>query len=135
MRFDSTALEETVETLARRLLSMRNSAGYWEGELASSALSTATAVAALAQAKRLPPGHERLVRDGLSWLGRNRNPDGGWGDTVKSKSNISTTALCWASIALAGGESDGAAHAAAGAETWLRRAAGSIEAERLAESI
>src|SRR5436309_1399336 len=116
MRFDSTALEETVETLTRRLLAMRNGAGYWEGELASSALSTATAVAALALARRPLPEHERLVRHGLSWHARNRNPDGGWGDTVKSKSNISTTALCWAAIALAGGKSEGPACAAAGAE-------------------
>ena len=38
---------------------------------------------------------------GLRWLVANQNADGGWGDTVLSKSNISTTALCWAAFGAA----------------------------------
>ena len=34
-----------------------------------------------------------LIRGGLNWLAEHQNEDGGWGDTVKSISNISTTML------------------------------------------
>src|SRR5688572_32031048 len=39
---------------------------------------------------------------GLGWLAANQNADGGWGDTVLSRSNISTTLLCWCSFSIAG---------------------------------
>ena len=73
--------------------------GHWDGELSSSALSTATAVVALATIDR--ERHGDLIRGGLRWLAEHQNADGGWGDTVKSKSNISTTALCWAAFGAA----------------------------------
>jgi squalene-hopene/tetraprenyl-beta-curcumene cyclase len=44
--------------------------------------------------------HEALREGGLRWLAANQNHDGGWGDTTKSKSNISTTALCWAALGM-----------------------------------
>src|SRR5262249_26915691 len=46
--------------------------------------------------------HIELIQGGLSWLVANQNSDGGWGDTVKSFSNISTTMLCRAAFHLAG---------------------------------
>jgi squalene-hopene/tetraprenyl-beta-curcumene cyclase len=83
------------------LLAERNSEGYWTGELSTSALSTATAVCALSlvqdQARPSRP-HEELISKGLAWLAAHQNPDGGWGDTVKSFSNISTTMLCRAAF-------------------------------------
>src|SRR5688572_17791205 len=74
--------------------------GHWVGELSSSALSTATAVTALTEIDRQngTSQHERLIAAGLRWLTTHRNQDGGWGDTEKSRSNISTTALCWAAL-------------------------------------
>ena len=96
--------------------------GHWSGELSSSALSTATAVTALAAVDR--DRHQDCIAGGLRWLAAHANPDGGWGDTVRSKSNISTTALCWAAF--------GATHAddqhresVARAGDWLDRARGS----------
>ena len=74
-----------------------NAAGHWTGELSSSALSTATAIIALHEMKRSQ--HNPLIAGGLRWLMATQNADGGWGDTTRSKSNISTTALCWAAIA------------------------------------
>src|SRR5260221_10699949 len=80
------------------LLAERHPEGYWLGELSSSALSTATAVSALSQVG----GHDELVRAGLNWLSQHQSDDGGWGDTVKSFSNISTTMLCPAAYCFAG---------------------------------
>ena len=48
------------------LLSQLSLAGYWTGELSSSALSTATAVIALATVDR--PGNDCFIRPGLRWL-------------------------------------------------------------------
>jgi squalene-hopene/tetraprenyl-beta-curcumene cyclase len=80
------------------LLAERHPDGYWLGELSSSSLSTATAVGALS----LVGGHAELVRSGLRWLSEHQNDDGGWGDTTKSLSNISTTMLCRAAFRIAG---------------------------------
>jgi squalene-hopene/tetraprenyl-beta-curcumene cyclase len=45
------------------------------------------------------------IRAGLAWLAANRNADGGWGDTTRSKSNLSTSVLVLAALRLAS-ESD-----------------------------
>ncbi|MFQ3592340.1 MAG: prenyltransferase/squalene oxidase repeat-containing protein, partial [Gemmataceae bacterium] len=83
------------------LLDLRLPGGYWEGELSTSALSTAVAVSALAQVAGLDR-HEHLIDAGIAWLAANQNTDGGWGDTVVSFSNISTTLLCQAAFHLTG---------------------------------
>lgn len=80
---------------------------HWEGELSTSALSTATAVMALWQhlsvrfrktgATPHPPD-VALIAKGVDWLISHQNPDGGWGDTIKSHSNISTTMLAYATL-------------------------------------
>ena len=77
---------------------------HWVGELSTSALSTATAVMALEQMRRqyvsagrdVPETWTRLIRGGIEWLVTHQNADGGWGDTIKSISNISTSMLCHA---------------------------------------
>lgn len=91
------------------LLAERVGRGHWIGELSSSALSTATAASALALVLRragaaAPRQDElgRLVAGGVRWLADRQNPDGGWGDTDKSLSNIATTMLAVAAIHLAG---------------------------------
>jgi squalene-hopene/tetraprenyl-beta-curcumene cyclase len=81
------------------LLAERTAAGHWVGELSTSALSTAVAVGALALVDRA--SHAPLIAGGLGWLDAHQNADGGWGDTVKSFSNISTTMLCRAAFHLA----------------------------------
>lgn len=82
-----------------RLLGWRKPEGYWEGELSSSALSTAVAVSAL-----LLNGSPQkdLMNRGLNWLTAHQNTDGGWGDTTISLSNISTTILGICALKLAG---------------------------------
>ncbi len=88
------------------LLAERVPEGHWVGELSSSALSTATACSALAIAARHAEPETRrrytaLVEAGLQWILDRQNSDGGWGDTDKSLSNISTTMLVRAAIHLA----------------------------------
>jgi squalene-hopene/tetraprenyl-beta-curcumene cyclase len=93
------------KTARAALLAERTPDGHWVGELSTSALSTATAVSALALVqKHSPPpaAHDKLIAGGLAWLADHQNPDGGWGDTVKSVSNISTTMLCRAAFHIAG---------------------------------
>jgi squalene-hopene/tetraprenyl-beta-curcumene cyclase len=128
---DLDRLRRAYETARAALLAERSAAGHWAGELSTSALSTAVAAGALALVDR--PGHARLIDGGLDWLAEHQNADGGWGDTVKSFSNISTTMLCRAAFHLAG---------AAGrfpdplrrAEAWLAQHHGKTPAE-VAEAV
>ena len=87
------------------LLEARDPAGHWTGELSSSALATATALCALAMVRRNSstprPELAPLIDSGLAWLASHANSDGGWGDTVRSFSNISTTTLAWAAFGAA----------------------------------
>jgi len=131
-QFDSKAFQETLAQTRQRLLAARNKPGYWEGKLSSSALSTATAVTTLAVVNRQK--YQSLIENGLAWLTRHVNPDGGWGDTVKSNSNISTTVLCWSAFAAAK-EPENYREAIQPAETWIQTKAGSIETTDIVEAI
>ena len=99
-------LSRGYDVAASTLLDEATVNGTWEGELSSSPLSTATAVAALQLVARnqrqRATEFETLVNGGLKWLLENQNPDGGWGDTTLSHSNISTTTLVYSSFHLAG---------------------------------
>jgi squalene-hopene/tetraprenyl-beta-curcumene cyclase len=112
---------------AEQLLAQRNAVGHWEGELSSSALSTATASFALS----LVGGHDQLVARGLKWLAENQNEDGGWGDTVLSNSNISTTVLCWSAL----GERESLKPTRDRAEAWLAAQAGGTTPDQLVRAI
>ena len=118
---DRARLAAALQRATSALLAEMNAAGHWTGELSSSALSTATAVVALA--KMDAPGNASLIRGGLRWLAEHVNADGGWGDTTRSKSNISTTALCWAAFGAAQAD-DEFSSIVKNAETWLREKCG-----------
>ncbi|TLD71775.1 squalene--hopene cyclase [Phragmitibacter flavus] len=91
-------LDQAIFNTREHLLSLRNEAGFWEGELASSALATATAVVALSLVDE--ESHDAVIRSGVDWLMKFQNEDGGWGDTTLSGSNLSTTLLCWSALQL-----------------------------------
>ncbi|MDB6071370.1 MAG: shc 2 [Verrucomicrobiales bacterium] len=123
-----------------RLLAERNGSGWWEGELSSSALSTAVAVLALGS---LPAGvmeeemRDRLMLRGLEWLAATRGEDGGWGDTVRSRSNVATTLLGWSAFGMGSmrGVPGGWKAVEAGAEGWLERVAGGLGPEALGAAL
>lgn len=124
LHLDRDRLAAAYRTVRSDLLSERNSAGHWVGELSSSPLSTATAISALMLAEQsgtscgLPaytPGElqtsaDELYRGDLSelivqsihWLAQQQNDDGGWGDTDRSLSNVATTMLVQAALHLTG---------------------------------
>ncbi len=121
----------TLSNARRALLAERNARGHWEGELSTSALSTATAVSALMLVDR--ERHAKLIEGGLDWLTRNQNEDGGWGDTPISFSNISTTLLCWSAFGLA--KRDDSEGAVAKAEAWIAGYVGSLEPSAIAQAV
>src|SRR5262249_58762108 len=105
MEIEPGRLKDAYRTALSALLAERNNEGHWTGELSTSALSTATAVSALALVSKhsaLSTQHLALITGGVSWLAAHQNPDGGWGDTIKSISNISTTMLARAAFHISG---------------------------------
>ena len=97
----SPALQAAHKSARAQLLAARTTGGHWEGELSSSALSTATAVIALLCVDR--EAHGALAQRGLAWLAQTQCGDGGWGDTTLSRPNLSTTLLCLAAFGIGGG--------------------------------
>ena len=99
-------LKRGYDLAANRLLAEANPSGSWTGELSSSPLSTATAIAALQLVRQQQPSRSEefqpLISSGLKWLSQCQNSDGGWGDTILSHSNISTTTLVYSSFHLTG---------------------------------
>ena len=120
------------------LLHERQPGGHWTGKLSSSALSTATAVCALAIYRRhaFEPSVATtpLILRGLEWLARHINPDGGWGDTDMSMSNLSTTALCWAAFGAAD-EGKEYSQTVDRAEGYLRAVAGDTDPGAIARAV
>ena len=115
---ERTRLLNACRTIRNELLAERNSDGYWTGRLASSALSTATAVSALSVLRKkintlVFHGQsvsayssaelekiDTLIKNGTVWIISQQKQDGGWGDTETSPSNPSTTLLAKCAILL-----------------------------------
>jgi len=124
-------LRDTLHNARETLLAARNPAGHWEGELSTSALSTATSIVALGSVDENL--HQDLLRTATGWLVSNQNLDGGWGDTVKSFSNISTTLLCWSALRRFGDTSS--TIAVQKASWWIQDYVGSLNPELIAETV
>ncbi len=127
---DFSRVEQAYLSVRNYLFAERTAHGYWTGELSSSALSTATAVAAI---HLCPTPHAGMVTGGLKWLAENQNSDGGWGDTVRSVSNISTTMLCRAAFHITG-QTDSHKDTLMRCEAWLAERYGKTPQE-LAEAV
>jgi squalene-hopene/tetraprenyl-beta-curcumene cyclase len=92
----AAALSQARDRMLARLTQEYDPRGYWPGRLSSSALSTAVATFALSQVDL--ELFQASINRGLTWLIQNANPDGGWGDTSESPSNLSTTLLGWCAL-------------------------------------
>ena len=79
-------------------------------------------------ALHLATGRDAMVNKGLGWLEHTQNSDGGWGDTILSISNISTTALCWSAFTLTNRPNNKA-------EDYMRKAAGALDPRTLKQAI
>jgi squalene-hopene/tetraprenyl-beta-curcumene cyclase len=124
------ALDSAIANTQAHLDALRNASGHWEGRLSSSALSTATAIVALALVDR--DKHAVHIAAGAQWLCDHQNADGGWGDTTLSKSNLSTTLLCWSALHLVGKRTSPAVEAANGC---IIAQVGSLEPAAIARAV
>ncbi len=124
------ALDRAIANTQAHLDALRNERGHWEGRLSSSALSTATAVVALALVDR--GKHAAHIAAGAQWLCEHQNSDGGWGDTTLSKSNLSTTLLCWSALHLVAQRDSTTARSA---DAWITARVGSLEPAAIAGAV
>ena len=113
------------------LLAERGDCPYWTGHLSSSALATAVAVFALKKVD--PEAYADQISDGIRWMAENINEDGGWGDTIRSFSNISTTLLCWS--ALNDENSPEVLSTVANCEKWIAHYCGSLNPDDIAQAV
>ncbi len=141
-------LDQAITNTRAHLLSLRNAAGHWEGELSSSALSTATAIVALSLVGE--ELHRARIASGAQWLVAQQNSDGGWGDTTISRSNLSTTLLCWSALSWVAKDranrcpegivNDGPVGSSMAAtftrcEAWIRDHVGSLEPDAICRAV
>lgn len=133
-------IDRAIEHLVRTLVERRTAGDHWEGRLASSALSTGTAILALHLS--VARGYSRTsvevgacIDGGAAWLIESQNEDGGWGDTIRSRTNISTTAIVWAALSTLPAGGARLATAITRAADWLERAAGATTADALRAAI
>lgn len=133
---DPLRLVRAFDRSVAALIGEREEAGHWTGRLSSSALSTATAVVALSLAnRRLGADHQARIQRGLEWLATYVNADGGWGDTVASRSNLSTTVLVWAAFGSVPGADSRYRDLVRQAESWIVSHAGGTAPSVLAPAI
>ncbi len=130
-------IEQATKAVRAALLAERNARGHWTGELSASALSTATAVCALATVAHQTgeTQYDRQIQQGLQWLAAHANADGGWGDTTRSFSNISTTTLGWAAFGSVKGADEQYRTTVTAAEKWLTQKAGGVTPDKLVPAI
>ena len=96
--------DNTIEGLLRllwndaygRLMQSRTPEGVWNGKLSSSAISTSVSVFALQRIDSRK--YAQYIANGIKWLHSTMKPDGSWGDSVESPSNMTATLLTYVSL-------------------------------------
>ncbi|NOU60967.1 prenyltransferase/squalene oxidase repeat-containing protein [Marinifilum caeruleilacunae] len=125
-------IQSLKQKLDNQIISVRNENGYWDGQLSSSALSTAVAVFALWKYDKKK--YDYQINKGLYWLAENVNLDGAWGDTIRSKSNLSTTLLTWACFSIAKDRAE-FAETIQNAEDWLKDRLKKLDPESISSAV
>ena len=130
-------MQENLENRYIDLISLlgaeRNEHGFWSGKLSSSALATAVSIVALKINGDIPDN--QIVSNGLEWLINHINTDGGFGDTPKSKSNVSTSLLCYAAISSCGKGHKSVNNALAGIESYLAQQNLDLKSDNITSSV
>lgn len=91
-KIDKIIADVTVQIKAAR----PKDGGIWRGELSSSAISTSVSIFALSRIDSAK--YAEHIERGAEWLLSTMQPDGSWGDTVESPSNMTATLLSFASL-------------------------------------
>ncbi len=120
------------QQLTAKIKSERGENGHWNGYLSSSAISTAVAITALDSADH--ENAKEKVETGVSWLCRNINTDGGWGDSPESPSNLSAVLLARSALNRRR-ERDDVKQALKKSETWLQQTIGGTDTETIKNAI
>lgn len=89
-------IEEMIVALRAELMQARTPGGLWQGRLSSSAISTSVSVFALYLIDK--EGYASHIRKGVEWLKSTMQPDGSWGDSTESPSNLTATLLTYACL-------------------------------------
>ena len=89
-------LKEMQADAIERLMQSRSDDGMWRGSLSSSAISTAVSVFALGRIDAVK--YAKHINAGVRWLHSSMKPDGSWGDSVESPSNMTATLLTYVSL-------------------------------------
>ncbi len=118
------------ESARGQLCLERNDEGIWRGKLSASALSTATAIIAMREMDAIRCAS--FIAKGREWLAESQWASGGWGDTVRSLPNLSTTLLCWA--ALTGAEEE-FPEVLRKCRTWIGLETGSLEPQSIVRAL
>ncbi|MDD2598172.1 MAG: prenyltransferase/squalene oxidase repeat-containing protein [Kiritimatiellae bacterium] len=118
--------------LSERLMARRDPvSGVWTGRLSSSALSTALAASALREGGG---DDQELANAGVDWLVTTVNPDGGWGDTPESPSNLSTSLIARACVASHTDDTRNSAALSASA-AWIMTKTGALSLPAVADTL
>ena len=98
VKMNEKQIQNKLNKVGRFVASEFNPEGFWEGQLSSSALGVAVAVAALHfdDANK----NSKEITNGIDWLQKNINDDGSYGDTPESPGNVSTSLLVYAALNL-----------------------------------
>jgi len=89
-------INEMIDALSKKLLLRRSGDGLWRGKLSSSAISTAVAVFALYRVDK--DKYRSCIKNGVAWLHQTMLPEGAWGDSTESPSNMTATLLAYATL-------------------------------------
>jgi squalene-hopene/tetraprenyl-beta-curcumene cyclase len=119
-------IEEMTEALAQQLKAKRSPGAIWRGRLSSSAISTAVSLFALYTTDK--ERYAGLIREGVRWLQHTMQPDGSWGDTTESRSNMTATLLSYTALFALG-------EATNETQAFLTNRFGGISNEKIAKGV
>ncbi|MCM8535449.1 MAG: hypothetical protein NE334_05890 [Lentisphaeraceae bacterium] len=133
---EKLSLKEEVKGFQLKLISRifaEKKEDSWQGELSSSALSTAVGIFSLSQFDQ--DQYVVEIKSGLNWLVKNINEDGSYGDTVASPGNISTTLLVWAAFSVSTKLGRDDQKTISKIESYISKEAGSLEPDKIIDKV